>query len=83
MTANPDIPDRAIARLEARFRQAARPALERIGEYAAAKRSRDLAAVHDEVELLRDELDRTRRELQAEIALLRAELASRDQVDPC
>jgi hypothetical protein len=45
--------------------------LDRVGDRAAA-------ASAAQVEHLRDELDRTRAELRAELALLRAELEARD-----
>ncbi len=62
-------PPGASARAKALVRRAGGAVLDRVGDRAAA-------ATAAQVDQLREELDRTRRELQAEIELLRAELAS-------
>jgi hypothetical protein len=62
----------ATARARALVRRAGGAVLDRVGDRAAA-------ATADQVDQLREELDRTRRELRAEIELLRAELAARDE----
>lgn len=61
----------ATARAKALVRRAGGAVLDRVGDRAAA-------ATADQVDQLREELDRTRSELRAEIELLRAELAARD-----
>ncbi|MGI8936806.1 MAG: hypothetical protein ACR2JF_01080 [Iamia sp.] len=53
-------------------RRAAGRVLDRVGDRAAA-------ATATQVEQLRDELDRTRAEMRAEIALLRAELDAKGE----
>ncbi|WCO65503.1 hypothetical protein PO878_13450 [Iamia majanohamensis] len=60
------------ARARAAARHAAGRVLDRVGDRAAA-------ATAGQVEQLRDELERTRAELMAEIELLRAELEARDR----
>jgi hypothetical protein len=71
---NDDVPAApgAATRAKALVRRAGGAVLDRVGDRAAA-------ATADQVDQLREELDRTRRELQAEIELLRAELASRSK----
>ena len=64
-------PAGATARARALVRRAGGAVLDRVGDRAAA-------ATADQVDQLREELDRTRSELRAEIELLRAELAARD-----
>lgn len=64
----------ASARAKALVRRAGGAVLDRVGDRAAA-------ATAGQVDQLRDELDRTRSELRAEIELLRAELASRPEHD--
>lgn len=59
----------ASARAKALVRRAGGAVLDRVGDRAAA-------ATAGQVDQLREELDRTRSELRAEIELLRAELAS-------
>ncbi len=70
----PEAPGPA-GRARAAARHAAGRVLDRVGDRAAA-------ATAGQVEQLRDELDRTRAELQAEIELLRAELEARDRPGP-
>lgn len=65
----PPPPEGAAARAKALARRAGGAVLDRVGDRAAA-------ATAGQVDQLRAELDRTRTELQAEIELLRAELAS-------
>ncbi len=60
-----------IGRTRATVRRVAGRALDRVGDRAAA-------ATATQVEALRDDLDRTRAELQAEIELLRAELEAQE-----
>jgi len=60
---------RTSARARALVRRAGGAVLDRVGDRAAA-------ATAGQVDQLREELDRARRELQAEIELLRAELAA-------
>lgn len=64
-------PPGTAARAKALVRRAGGAVLDRVGDRAAA-------ATAGQVDQLREELDRTRRELQAEIELLRAELAGRE-----
>jgi hypothetical protein len=59
------------ARARALVRRAGGAVLDRVGDRAAA-------ATAGQVDQLREELDRTRAELTAEIELLRAELSARD-----
>lgn len=59
------------ARAKALVRRAGGAVLDRVGDRAAA-------ATAGQVDQLREELERTRSELRAEIELLRAELASRE-----
>lgn len=67
---DPAPPPGTAARAKALVRRAGGVVLDRVGDRAAA-------ATAGQVDQLREELDRTRSELQAEIELLRAELASR------
>lgn len=67
-----DQPAGSTARARAVVRRGAGRVLDRVGDRAAA-------ATATQVEQLRDELDRTRAELQSEIELLRAELEARDR----
>jgi len=60
----------ATARAKAFVRRAGGAVLDRVGDRAAS-------ATAEQVDQLREELDRTRSELRAEIELLRAELAAR------
>ncbi|HEV7721770.1 MAG TPA: hypothetical protein VGO60_10815 [Iamia sp.] len=62
----------AATRAKALVRRAGGAVLDRVGNRAAA-------ATAGQVDQLRDELDRTRTELQAEIELLRAELAAQSR----
>lgn len=58
-----------------RARKAAGAVLDRVGARAADALHDDLLAAQSEIDLLRDELARTNKELRAEIELVRAELA--------
>ncbi len=68
---------RATQALSARGRKAGGAVLDRVGTRAAAALHDDLLAARAEVEALRTELAHTRSELEAEIELLRAEVAGR------
>lgn len=68
----PASPPGTAARAKALVRRAGGVVLDRVGDRAAA-------ATAGQVDQLREELDRTRSELQAEIELLRAELAARQE----
>lgn len=70
----PPPPGGATGRAKAAVRRVGGAVLDRVGDRAAA-------ATADQVEQLRDELDRTRAELHAEIELLRAEVEALTRAD--
>lgn len=71
----PETPPGPTDRARAAIRRAGGVVLDRIGDRAAT-------ATAGQVEILRDELERTRAELRAEIELLRAEIEGRDRPGP-
>lgn len=79
MTTDPEsgIVSRATDAVSTRGRRLGGALLDRVGVRAAAALHDELLTSRAEIDALRDELARTRTELEADIELLRAEVAGR------
>jgi hypothetical protein len=66
------------ARSRAALRRVARPIVAKVNARSGAVSRAEVEALHHEIERLRDDLERRQREHDAELALLRAQLAADD-----